>query len=45
MKCLGNVTRIVQARVTDVKPVGSAEGAASFVGVANKRGDRIAARE
>jgi hypothetical protein len=43
--CLGEVARVVQARGTDVQPVGFAEGAAGFVGVANERGDRIAARE
>jgi hypothetical protein len=37
--------RIVQARGTDVQPVGFAERVAGFVGVANERGDRIAARE
>ena len=45
VKCLGEVVRIVQARSTDMQPVGFAEGATRFIGVANERGDRIAARE
>ena len=36
---------VVEARGTDVQPAGFAEGAAGFAGVANKRGDRVAARE
>jgi len=32
-------------RGTDAQPAGFAEGAAGFAGVANERGDRIAARE
>ena len=36
---------VVQARGTDAQPVGFAEGATGFVGVANERHDRIASRE
>jgi len=45
VQCLGKVTRAVQARGTDAQPVGFAEGAAGFAGVADQRGDRIAAGE
>jgi hypothetical protein len=45
VNCPGEVARVVQARGTDVQPARSAEGAAGFAGVADERGDRIAARE
>ena len=41
----GKVARVVQARGTDVQPAGVAEDAAGLAGVANERGDRIAAPE
>jgi hypothetical protein len=45
VKCLGKVAWVVEACGTDAKAVGFAEGMAGFVGVADERGDRIAARE
>ena len=45
VQCLSKVARVVQARGTDAQPAGLAEDAAGFAGVANERGDRIAARE
>jgi hypothetical protein len=45
VKRLGEVGRIVQAGGTDVQPARVAEGAVGFAGVADKRGDLIAAHE
>jgi hypothetical protein len=45
VECLREVARVGQARGTDVQSVRFPEGAAGFVGIADERGDRIAARE